>query len=55
MGLFKKKERIVITDLKCPSEGCNFVCTDKISLKRHIEWKHPELPGKDAKIAKKAN
>ncbi|MFC1920118.1 hypothetical protein ACFLYQ_00155 [Chloroflexota bacterium] len=43
MGLFKKKENVVITELKCTAEGCSFLCIDNHSLKRHIEWKHPEM------------
>jgi len=43
MGLFKKKEQPVYTELKCPVEGCLMTCNDVDSLKRHTEWKHPEL------------
>jgi len=44
MNLFKKKkQQPVITELKCPAEGCSFTCDDHISLKRHTDWKHPEL------------
>jgi len=43
MGLFKKKERPAINELKCPAEGCSFICNDHKSLRRHVEWKHPEL------------
>jgi len=50
MGLFKKNERPVVTELKCPSEECSFTCNDDNSLKRHVEWKHPELSGEDKKI-----
>jgi len=45
MGLFKKKKRHkpVITRLECPAEGCSFTCDDLKMLKRHTDWKHPEL------------
>lgn len=43
MGLFKKKGKPVATELTCPVEGCYFICPDHISLKRHLEWKHPDL------------
>ena len=43
MGLFKKKKRLGITELKCPAEGCPFTCSDSITLKKHTNWKHPEL------------
>jgi len=43
MGLFKKKQRATITELKCPVEGCLFTCDDQITLKKHTDWKHPEL------------
>lgn len=51
MGLFgKKKERKpVITELKCPAEGCSFTCDDEITLKKHTDWKHPELAKNKAK------
>ena len=54
MGLFKKKERPVITELKCPAEGCNFTSTDAPSMKRHVEWKHPDVGKGGEKIAEKA-
>ena len=53
MGLFKKKERPVITELKCPAEGCNFTSTDAPSMKRHMEWKHPGTAGDSGKTAAK--
>jgi len=43
MGLFKKREKPVVTELKCPAEGCSFTCNDHSSLKRHLDWKHPDL------------
>ncbi len=43
MGLFKKKQKPIITELKCPAEGCSFTSNEPKMLKRHIEWKHPEL------------
>jgi hypothetical protein len=43
MGLFKKKQRPAITEIKCPAEGCPYTFNDPALLKRHIEWKHPEL------------
>jgi hypothetical protein len=42
MGFFNKKEKPAMTELKCPAEGCSFTCNDQSSMKRHIEWKHPE-------------
>ena len=53
MGLFKKKERLIITELKCPAEGCSFTCNDHNSLKRHMDWKHPEHAKSGEKIAEK--
>jgi hypothetical protein len=53
VGLFKKKERPVITQLTCPAEGCSFTCNDHLSLKRHVEWRHPELAKSDVKVAEK--
>lgn len=41
MGLFKKKR--APTELKCPAEGCSFTTNDPVDLKKHIDWKHPEL------------
>jgi len=46
MGLFKKKQPSTIIELKCPAEGCPFTCSDHIMLKRHVDWKHPELAKK---------
>ncbi len=41
MGLFKKKQS-AITELKCSEEGCTFTCDDNVTLKRHMDWKHPQ-------------
>ena len=43
MDLFKKNKQPRITELKCPAEGCTFICSDHITLKKHTSWKHPEL------------
>ncbi len=43
MGLFKKKQVATVEVLKCPAEGCSFTASDRISLERHVVWKHPEL------------
>jgi len=43
MGLFKKKKKQATTELKCPAAGCPFTCSDPVTLKKHTEWKHPEL------------
>lgn len=43
MGLFKKKEKVVVTEVKCPVEGCDFVCFNETNLNRHLEWKHPDF------------
>ena len=44
MGLFnKKRQKNILAELKCPMEGCSFTSSDSSMLKRHIEWKHPEL------------
>jgi len=43
MGLFKKKQKPIVTELKCPAEGCPFICNDPDTLKRHTDWKHPEI------------
>jgi len=37
MSLFKKKVKQVVTELKCPAEGCTFTCYDSPGLKRHLE------------------
>ncbi len=50
MGLFKKKQQPAITELKCPAEGCTFTCSDHITLKRHTDWKHPELTQTAVKV-----
>jgi hypothetical protein len=43
MGLFKKKQASTITELKCPAEGCSFTTSDPTTLKKHTDWKHPQL------------
>jgi len=40
----KKKQPPAPTELKCPV--CGFVCMDKSSMDRHIEWNHPEAAAK---------
>ena len=51
MGLFKKKQRpTTITELKYPAEGCTFTCRDRITLKKHTDWKHPELAQAAVKV-----
>ncbi|MBI2850830.1 MAG: hypothetical protein HYX80_07305 [Chloroflexi bacterium] len=50
MGLFsKKKQQSVSTELKCPVEGCTFTCDDTVTLKKHTDWKHPQLTQNKAK------
>jgi hypothetical protein len=43
MGLFKKKQALTVTELKCPAEGCSFTANDSTTLKKHMDWKHPQL------------
>jgi len=43
MGLFKKKQAPAVTEFKCPVEGCSLIASDSITLKKHIDWKHPQL------------
>jgi len=43
MGLFKKKEKIILSELKCPVKGCLFTCDDPITMKKHLGWAHPGL------------
>ena len=51
MGLFnKKKQHNILTELKCPAEGCTFTCRDHVTLKRHTDWKHPELAKTEVKV-----
>ena len=51
MGLFKKKQQhSIIRELKCPAEGCPFTCNDPGLLKRHTDWKHPELTQTPVKV-----
>jgi hypothetical protein len=49
MGLFKKKQKPAITELKCPMKGCDFTCTDPKTLKRHTDWKHPPKMIRDSR------
>jgi hypothetical protein len=51
MGLFKKKPKPVVSELKypCPAEGCPLVYDDPVTLKRHVDWAHPELEPKEVK------
>jgi hypothetical protein len=53
MSLFKKKEPPAVIDCRCPVEGCDFTATDQINLKKHIDWKHPEISLSDEKVAEK--
>ena len=48
MNFFKKKEKPVTTVQQCPAEGCNYTTTEVSNMKKHLEWKHPELSQKDA-------
>jgi len=41
--MFWKKKAPRITTLKCPAEGCPFTCDSPALMKRHSDWKHPEL------------
>ena len=50
MGLFKKKQRPTVTELKCPAKGCPFTCDDPVTLKKHTDWKHPELAQTAVKV-----
>ena len=43
MDLFKKKQQPANAEVKCPVEGCRFTCNDLDTLKKHTDWKHPEL------------
>jgi hypothetical protein len=49
MGLFKKKQHTVAAELKCPVEGCSFKCDDNVTLKKHVDWAHPQLTQNKAK------
>jgi hypothetical protein len=51
MGLFKKKEKAVVTEIKCPVEGCGFICFNQTNLNRHLEWKHPDYAGTEGKTS----
>lgn len=43
MNFFKKKEKPVTMEHQCPVEGCAHTTTELSSMKKHIEWKHPDL------------
>ena len=43
MGLFKKKQRLAVNELKCPAAGCSFSCDHPELLRKHVGWKHPDL------------
>ena len=43
MGLFKKKEKPKVVELKCSIGGCSFICMDSITMKRHTDWAHLTL------------
>jgi len=46
MGLFTKKKSKLV-ELKCPAAGCSFTCDDPATMKRHTDFKHPELSKAD--------
>jgi hypothetical protein len=46
MNFFKKKEKPVVTEHQCPAEGCTYTTTELSDMKKHVEWKHPELSQK---------
>ncbi len=50
MWLFKKKTPVHVVEIKCPSEGCAFICSDHVTLKKHTTWKHPELTQDTTKV-----
>jgi hypothetical protein len=52
MNFFKKKEKPVVTEHQCPAEGCTYTTVEISNMKRHVEWKHPELSRKDESAAK---
>ena len=45
MAFFKKqkKQPAMATELKCQVEGCSFTTPSPEYLKRHLDWRHPEL------------
>ena len=44
MGLFSKhKKESRLVEMKCPAEGCAFTCDDPVTMKKHTDYKHPEL------------
>ena len=46
MSFFKKKEKPVVTVQQCPADGCTYTTTELSDMKKHVEWKHPELAEK---------
>ena len=46
MNFFKKKEKPVATEQQCPAEGCTYTTKELADMKKHLEWKHPELSQK---------
>ncbi|HEY94554.1 MAG TPA: hypothetical protein G4O15_06400 [Dehalococcoidia bacterium] len=52
MNIFKKKEKPVAIVQECPAEGCTYTTTELSNMKKHIEWKHPELSQKDESAIK---
>ena len=52
MNFFKKKEKPVITEHRCSVEGCTYTTTELANMKKHVEWKHPELSQTDGSAVK---
>jgi hypothetical protein len=52
MNFFKRKEKPAVTDHQCPAEGCMYTTTELSDMKKHIEWKHPELAQKGESAGK---
>ena len=51
MNFFKKKEKPVVTEHQCPAEGCSYTTTELSDMKKHLEWKHPELAQKGDSVS----
>lgn len=51
MSFFKKKEKPVATVQQCPADGCTYSTTEESDMKKHVEWKHPELSHTDKSAA----
>lgn len=47
MNIFKKKEKPVVTVNQCPAEGCTYTTTELANMKKHVEWKHPDVSQKE--------